>query len=430
MTRVIPPLLAAAVAALAPLQHNVSAEEPKPAGKENAPQLLQSARESLAYTTKAARNAGEKLSPENSSAKPFLLSLKKINDALDDADTGLAAKSPEFFKALDSARSAVAEMQATWDLTGSDDKDVMAGAKKLGGDIIALQENYSPVAARRKKGGDLTAEEKAKFAKIQAEQTALDKKLAALAAKYKNDRALGAGVKKIRSKAARIAKAKPSAASYTGAVDLLSTIAGLIAGYTYYVPASARSEWITVSSLPSTWAYQSIYESYSYEWSSVEESVEIYDSESIEVSETEVTEEEAYLEETSVEMTEEEETEVAEESEEVSAEEINADDLESEQEEVAEAEEEEEMAPEDEATSDADAGSEAVDESDEGGDAGAAEESSGEEESADEGATEESADESAADEGGEEAAAEEAPDDGGGDDGGGDDGGGDDSGGE
>jgi len=406
------------------------AKEPTPVGKQNAGQLLQSAKESLAYTAKAARNAGEKLSPETPTAKPFLLSLKKINDALGDADTGLKEKNPEFFKAVDAARSGVAEMQATWDLTGSDDRNVMAGAKKLGGDIIALHENYSPLAARRAKGGELTAAEKAKFNKIQAQQAALDKKLAALAAKYKNNKALGAGVKQIRNKANRIAKAKPSVASYTGAIDLLSSIAGLIAGYSYYVPASARSEWVTIESVPSSWSYQSVYEEYSYEWSSVEESVEIYDSESIEVSETEIEEEETYLEETSVEMTEEEETEVAEESEEVSAEEINADDLESEQEEVAEAAEEEEMAPEDEATSDADAGSEAVDESDEGGDAGAAEESSGEEESADEGAAEESADESAADEGGEEAAAEEAPDDGGGDDGGGDDGGGDDGGGD
>ena len=417
------PIVILSASAAFPLQ--ISAQEPAPTGKLNAPQLLRSARESLAYTTKAARNAGEKLSPENASAKPFLLSLKKINSALDDADTGLKAKTPEFFKALDSARSAVAEMQATWDLTGSDDKDVMAGAKKLGGDIIALQENYSPIAVRRKKGGELTADEKAKFAKIQAQQTALDKKLAALAAKYKNDRALGAGVKKIRSKASRIAKAKPSAASYTGAIDLLSTIAGLIAGYSYYVPASARSEWITVSSMPSSWSYQSFYESYSYEWSSVEESVEIYDSESIEVSETEIEEEETYLEDASVEMTEEEETEVAEESEEVSEEEINADDLESEQEEVAEAEEEEEMAPEEESAEDPGADSEGTEESDESGDEAAGDDAS--EDVADDGGDGGSADDSAeevTDDGGEEVADDGGDDDGGGDDGGGDDGGG------
>ena len=130
MTRRLAPILVAVFGAASALTLPVSATEPKPAGKENAPQLLQSARESLAYTTKAARNAGEKLSSDNASAKPFLLSLKKINDALDDADTGFKAKTPEFFKALDSARSAVAEMQATWDLTGSDDKNVVATVHK------------------------------------------------------------------------------------------------------------------------------------------------------------------------------------------------------------------------------------------------------------------------------------------------------------
>lgn len=403
------------------------AKEPTPVGKQNAGQLLQSAKESLAYTAKAARNAGEKLSPETPTAKPFLLSLKKINDALGDADTGLKEKNPEFFKAVDAARSGVAEMQATWDLTGSDDRNVMAGAKKLGGDIIALHENYSPLAARRAKGGELTAAEKAKFNKIQAQQAALDKKLAALAAKYKNNKALGAGVKQIRNKANRIAKAKPSVASYTGAIDLLSSIAGLIAGYSYYVPASARSEWVTIESVPSSWSYQSVYEEYSYEWSSVEESVEIYDSESIEVSETEITEEESYLEENEFDLTEEEETEVAEDGSEIAEEEINAEDLESEQEEVEQTEEDEELAPADESADETEEVA-AEEEADAAGDEAVEEESSTEEDagmgSADDGSSEgESSEEPIDDSGSEEDSGDGGSDDGGADDGGGDDGG-------
>jgi len=403
------------------------AKEPTPVGKQNAGQLLQSAKESLAYTAKAARNAGEKLSPETPTAKPFLLSLKKINDALGDADTGLKEKNPEFFKAVDAARSGVAEMQATWDLTGSDDRNVMAGAKKLGGDIIALHENYSPLAARRAKGGELTAAEKAKFNKIQAQQAALDKKLAALAAKYKNNKALGAGVKQIRNKANRIAKAKPSVASYTGAIDLLSSIAGLIAGYSYYVPTSARSEWVTIESVPSSWSYQSVYEEYSYEWSSVEESVEIYDSESIEVSETEITEEESYLEENEFDLTEEEETEVAEDGSEIAEEEINAEDLESEQEEVEQTEEDEELAPADESADETEEVA-AEEEADAAGDEAVEEESSTEEDagmgSADDGSSEgESSEEPIDDSGSEEDSGDGGSDDGGADDGGGDDGG-------
>lgn len=362
--------------AVSALPMPAQAEPPKPVGKQNAEQLLKSAQESLAYTTKAARNAGEKLSPENANAKPFLLSLKKINTALDGADAGLKEKKPEFFKAVDAARSGVSEMQATWDLTGSDDKNVIAGAKKLGGDIIALQENFSPLAARRAKGGDLSAAEKAKFTKIQAEQAALDKKLAALAAKYKNNKALSAGVKQIRSKANRIAKAKPTVASYTGAIDLLSSIGGLIAGYSYYVPASSRSDWAAIETLSSSWlSYESVYEEYSYEWSSAEESVEIYDSESFEVSESEMTEEESYLEETDFDLSDAEESEVADESDDISEEEVNADDLESDQEEVEQADEAEEMAADDDSGDDStvdDASSDDGDDSasDDGGDGG------------------------------------------------------------
>ena len=381
-------LLCAAALCAAINAHAAKSDEakPKPVAKQDAAELLANAQKALAYTTKSARSAGEKLSPANPAAKPFLLSLKKVNDALDKADSALAAKDPKFFKALDDARAAVAEMQVTWDLTGSDNKDVIAGAKKLGGAVIALQTNYSPAAARRSKGGELTAAEKKQFAQVKAQQTALEKKVASLAAKYKSDPALAAGLKKIRSESARIAKSSDSVAAFADALDLVSTISGLIAGYSYYVPASGRTEWTTVSSMPSTWSYETYYQGSSYEWSSVSKEVSVYDEESVDVSAEEMQQEEAYLDENNFDMTDAEETAVAEQSDDISADEVADDEMESDQEQVAEAEEDSAMSADDD--------------------------SGGDDSSMD-------SDDSGSDE-----AADSSSDDGGGDDGAGDDGGG------
>ena len=343
-------------------------KQPAPSGKQDAAELLATARKALAYTTKAARGAGEKLSPQNPSAKPFLLALKNVGKALDEAQDGLAAKDPKFFKALDDARAGVAEMGATWDLTGSDNKDVVAGAKMLGGAVIALQSNYSPLVARRAKGGELTAAEKAKFAKIKAQQAELDKKLAALAAKYKNDRALSAGIRNIRDDSARIAKAPATVNAYIDSLGLLSTVAGLVRGYSYYVPVSARSAWTSIETLPSTWSYESYTTDYAYEWSAVSTDVAVYDAASLAVSDAEVAQQESYLEESAFDLSDQEEAEVAEDSADISDEEIASDDLESEQEDVEDAADDESMDAADDSGDDSADGS-SMDDS--GGDGGA-----------------------------------------------------------
>ena len=356
----------AIITALVVFLHSAAAETSAPpsVGKKNAPELLKSARESLAYTTKAARNAGEKLSAKNAAAKPFLNSLKKINASLDQADASLKDKKPDFFKAIDSARSAVTEMQVTWELTGSDDKNVIAGAKKLGGDIVALHENFSPLAARRSKGGELSATEKQKLGKIKAEQKELGKKLEALVTKHKSDRALVAGIKKIRQKSLLIARSGDTVDAFVDALDMLSSILGMFSGYSYYLPPSQRTEWVTICAVPARPAYREFYSSYSYDWSYMESSVDIYDSESIEVTSEEVTSEESYLEETDFNMSEHEEEEVADESDEIPEEDIAENDLESEQEEVADDQEQNEMADQD---------------ADEGGDEGGGDEGGGDE---------------------------------------------------
>lgn len=355
-------------------------KQPAPAGKQDAAELLATARKALAYTTKAARGAGEKLSPTNPSAKPFLLALKNVGKALDEAQAGLAAKDPKFFKALDDARAGVAEMDATWDLTGADNKDVVAGAKMLGGAVIALQSNYSPLVARRAKGGELTAAEKAKFAKIKAQQAELNKRLSALAAKYKSDRALNAGIRNIRHDAERIAKAPNTVNAYIDSLGLLSTVVGLVRGYSYYVPVSARSAWTTIETLPSTWSYAAYTTDYAYDWSAVSTDVAVYDAATLSVTDAEVSQQESYLEEGEFDLSDQEEAEVAEDSADISDEEISSDDLESEQEDVEDAADDESMdAADDSGSSDDSADDSSMDDSggDDGGDSGGGDDGGG-----------------------------------------------------
>jgi hypothetical protein len=326
--------------------------------------LLEGAWKSMAYATRSARDCEnlydcENLSPENPAAKPFYISLQKINTALVKADAGFKENKPEFFQAIDSARSAVTEMQVTWKLTGSDDKNVIAEAKKLGGNIVALHENFSPLAARRSKGGKLSAAEKKMLDKIKADQKVLDKKLDAFASKYKSNRVLLAGIKQIRQKSLIIARAGDTVDDFVDALNLLSSIQGLFSGYSYYLPPSKRTAWVVVFPVPSKPAYWEYYSSYPYDWSYMESPVEIYDSENFEENPEEsksevtyldyyeefwkatlpkteeITREKSYLEENDFTMSDDEQADVAEESNAITEEDMAENDLESEQEKVA-----------------------------------------------------------------------------------------------
>ena len=97
--RIGPALFVLLLVASAPLLH----AEPKATGKQNASELLLSARKALAYTVKSARAAGDDLAPSTPKAKPFLASLKKIDTSLEQAEKSLTAKSPAFFTQIAAA---------------------------------------------------------------------------------------------------------------------------------------------------------------------------------------------------------------------------------------------------------------------------------------------------------------------------------------
>ena len=356
-----------------------SSTQPKPTGQQTAAQLLADAKKALAYTVKAARADGQELSATNPDAKPFLLALQKVSKSLDDAQKSLAAKDPEFFKAIGHADSGVSQMQATWDLTKSNNADVIKGGRALSGAVDALHSEYGPMAERKIKGGALTDSEKQNFTKIKSAQPTFRKELGRLYAQSKKEPALELGLRKLSKRSMEIEKAPDTVAGYAGAMDLMSSLSGLLHGYSYYAPPSKRKSWGALTKSTSSWSSYAYSSDSGYNWSYTETPVDVYDSYDTDISDEEVTAEENFVEETSFEMTEQEETEVAEESDEIPQEEVNDNEMESEQESVDESEDTSDMGAEDE---------------------------------------------------GDEASSDEMGDDGGGDDGGGDDGGGDDGGGD
>src|SRR6266446_1196408 len=145
----------------------------KPTGqKADAKTLLHDAKKALAAMVKAAR-ADNGLNPKTPKNKPFWKSTHLIAKNLKTAEKGLATKSNDFFKGIADAREAEEQMKVDWQLTDSKNKKVIDSGKALGHALALLRTDFSKEAARKKKGGDLTAKEKAQFEKIKAQQKEL-----------------------------------------------------------------------------------------------------------------------------------------------------------------------------------------------------------------------------------------------------------------
>lgn len=293
-------------------------EAKKATGKKvTAAQLVTDSKKALASMVKAAR-ADKGLDPKTSRNKPFWKSTHQIAQGLKQAEKGLAAKNDDFFKGVEKARVAETEMKTAWQLTDSKNKSVITGGKTLGHTLALLRVDYSKEAARKNKGGELTADEKARFDKIKTQQKGLLKKIKALEKEAEKDKALEKGLKRIQAQAAHIVKEKPTTDTYIATLYLLDEQIGLIRGFEYYVDKSWRTDYAVLVDYTTTYetSYSEWETSSSYEWSSIETSVDVYEGEEVEESESisdeEISAEESYAENESFDMTEAEEEEVAE----------------------------------------------------------------------------------------------------------------------
>jgi hypothetical protein len=235
--------------------------------KADAKTLLADSKKVLAAMIKAAR-ADKELDPKTSKNKPFWKSTQLIAKDLKTAEKGLAAKNDDFFKGIADARQAEVQMKIDWQLTDSKNKSVIENGKKLGHGLALLRTSYSKEAARKKKGGELTAQEKAKFEKIKAQQKALLAKIKKLEKEAKKDKALEQGLEKIRAQARHIMKEPITVDAYVATLYLLDEQIGLIRGYKYYVDKSWRADYITLVDFTTTYetSYSEWESSASFEW--------------------------------------------------------------------------------------------------------------------------------------------------------------------
>jgi hypothetical protein len=302
----------------------------KPTGqKADAKTLLDNASKALAAMIKAAR-ADKGLDPKTPKNKPFWKSTQLIAKNLKTARTGLAAKSNDFFKGIAEARKAEEQMKVDWQLTDSKNEKVIENGKKLGHAIALLRTDLSKEAARKKKGGELTAKEKAEFDKIKAQQKELLAKIKTLEKAAQKDKALEKGLREIEKQANHILKEPATVDAYIATLYLLDVQIGLVRGYEYYVDKPWRADYLTLVNWTNTYetSYYEWEASVSYEWASVDTSVDIYEGEDVDVSESvsdeEINSEESYAENESFDMSESEEDEVA--AEEDTDEEVASDD--------------------------------------------------------------------------------------------------------
>ena len=289
----------------------------KPTGqKADAKTLLNDASKALAAMIKAAR-ADKGLDPKTPKNKPFWKSTQLVTKNLKLAKTGLVAKSNDFFKGVAEARTAEEQMKVDWELTDSKNEKVIENGKTLGHAIALLRTDFSKEAARKKKGGELTSKEKTDFEKLKAQQKELLGKIAKLEASAKKDKALQKGLREMKKQADHIIKEPVTLDAYIATLYLLDVQVGLIRGYEYYVDKAWRSDYLVLVDWATSYetSYYAWETSVSYDWASVDTSVDIYESEEVNVSESvsdeEVSSEESYAEDESFDMSESEEEEVA-----------------------------------------------------------------------------------------------------------------------
>jgi hypothetical protein len=294
---------------------DVTAGAKKPTGKRaDAKTLIHDAKKALAAMVKDAR-ADKGLDPKTAKNKPFWKSTQSLAKSLKTAEAGLAAKNNDFFKGIENARQAEAQMKVDWELTDSNNKGVIENGKKLGHALAALRTDFSKEAARKKKGGDLTADEKAQFEKIKAQQKELLAKLDKLQAKAKKDKALEKGLAEIKKQANDILKKPTTLDAYLAALYLLDTQTGLIRGYQYYVDKDWRDDYVwfvNYAKWYDTW-YVDWVTPGGYDWVYVDTPVDLYYDVDVPdtLTDSDIADQDTFVENEPVDMTDAEENEVA-----------------------------------------------------------------------------------------------------------------------
>lgn len=169
-----------------------------------------------------------KLDPKKKQHRIFFSALKDIEKGIAQLNTTLKAKDKAYFKALDDTGKAVVQLEDAIRMLRITSSKIVKPAKAVAMSYNELRTNFSELALRKKQGGDLTGDEKAKAAQLQAEAKKIQASLKGLHEKAKatNNKRLLSEVDEILVKTNDIGKMKASA-SVAAFVELLDTISYL-----------------------------------------------------------------------------------------------------------------------------------------------------------------------------------------------------------
>jgi len=220
------------------------------AGKQvSGKQLVAESKKAIAGILKTAKASGGKLDPKNKKQAPFFGGLKELRASLAETEKYMQAKDKKAFASLSKGSSALAQVKTAWPRLGVEDAKVEGYLSKLDNSYSALRGRYGAEGPRAKEGKELSAKEKANFAKIKAQQAEYGKKLAPMQAKakQKGDKGMEAQLVRLSQQADRIAKAPDAVDAYLAAMLLLDYLQGEWEAYSYYVGPDYRADWVTVN---------------------------------------------------------------------------------------------------------------------------------------------------------------------------------------
>jgi hypothetical protein len=271
--------------------------------------LVDNMRKSAAYIVKTSKaNKGGQLDPKKKAQRPFWSALKTIDQNAKAMKKAIPAKDPKFFTLLDQTGRAAAQLNHGAQLMRLKDKKALAGVRALSTSYNELQKNFGKVAARKKKGGELSAKEREQLARMRSESKALQARLKAMQAKIdkKKNARLYAQLMDLLALSARIAGINgDSLDAWAQALywsDYLTDDWYSYGQYLQYWYPSAYEEWTTHNTVFESYSsyYEATYTSIEYtEWTSLESSVELVDATAaydISVSEEEITSSESLIE--------------------------------------------------------------------------------------------------------------------------------------
>jgi hypothetical protein len=218
------------------------------ATKQTAQDMLTDAKSAIAYIAKGMKTA--KVDPAAKANQPFVAALKEVEQSVAAVQRGLAAKSKDYYTALDRLRRSTNTLQITFSRSQITAKPVNDGVKALLASVSALDTHYSREAERRKKGGTLSDAEQAKLSAMQSQQQAFAAKLdqleKQLAADPKVDKDFKQKLTQMRTRSSALSTAAPTVATLTDVLLLTGELAGWWDGLSYYVPPSYRKDWVII----------------------------------------------------------------------------------------------------------------------------------------------------------------------------------------